>query len=257
MSLLAHAREADGRAAYIRARSILRGLGILPRSASPSSCSNSFSFLRMSINPTSSFNASYASAPSGLAPPSHSPPPLSPDRALRIARATAYKHQMWWLIARFIALIAVFQSLSWAFTRLSSRSSSQPKKPADAEVGHAPPSSPRRFSWRNAPSAIVNLYRVVAFRWTLEVGQSYTLNLAEVFVTCGYIVALFTWEFVNSESYILLLASTWLTKFILATNTEGTRFDPSFWTNRAGVLAVSQFPLVTALGTKNNVVACE
>lgn len=41
-----------------------------------------------------------------------------------------------------------------------------------------------------------------------------------------------------------------------ATNLEGQKFDEYYFTNRAGVLAVSQFPLITALGTKNNVVAC-
>ncbi|RPD56511.1 hypothetical protein L226DRAFT_456483 [Lentinus tigrinus ALCF2SS1-7] len=187
-------------------------------------------------NATSSFNAISTPAPSGLAPP-HGPPPVSPDKALRIARTRAYPHQLWWLIASFIALIAIFQFLSWALTKVSSRSPSKAKKPADAEVGGTPSATLRRFSWRNVSSALINLYRVVAFRWTLEIGQSYTLNLAEVFVTCGYIVALFTWEFVNT------------------TNIEGMKFDPNYWTSRAGVLAVSQFPLVTALGTKNNVIA--
>ena len=30
-----------------------------------------------------------------------------------------------------------------------------------------------------------------------------------------------------------------------------------YWSGRAGTLAVAQFPLITALGTKNNVIACE
>ena len=58
----------------------------------------------------------------------------------------------------------------------------------------------RGFALRNVPTAVINAYRVVAFRWTLEIGQSYTLNLAEVFVTVAYIVALFSWEFLGSES---------------------------------------------------------
>ncbi len=106
---------------------------------------------------------------------------------------------MWWLIASFIAFIAICQAFSWFCMKLSSRSPSQSKKPADAEVGDSRSAASRRFSWRHFPSALINLYRVVAFRWTLEIGQSYTLNVAEVFVTCGYIVALSTWEFVNSE----------------------------------------------------------
>ncbi|RDX49457.1 hypothetical protein OH76DRAFT_1350857 [Lentinus brumalis] len=191
----------------------------------------------MSLSATSSFNANSVSAPSGLAPPPSGSPAVSLDKALRIARAKAYPEQMWWLIASFIAFIAICQAFSWFCMKLSSRSPSQSKKPADAEVGDSRSAASRRFSWRHFPSALINLYRVVAFRWTLEIGQSYTLNVAEVFVTCGYIVALSTWEFVNT------------------TNAEGVKFDPQYWTNRAGVLAASQFPLVTALGTKNNVIA--
>ncbi|EPQ54152.1 hypothetical protein GLOTRDRAFT_44599 [Gloeophyllum trabeum ATCC 11539] len=37
------------------------------------------------------------------------------------------------------------------------------------------------------------------------------------------------------------------------TDLEGVKFDWSFYSNRAGTLAASQFPLITVLGTKNNV----
>jgi len=32
--------------------------------------------------------------------------------------------------------------------------------------------------------------------------------------------------------------------------------DITYWCNRSGALAASQFPLITALGTKNNAVSC-
>lgn len=35
-----------------------------------------------------------------------------------------------------------------------------------------------------------------------------------------------------------------------------TRLNIGHWSGRAGLLAASQLPLVTALGTKNNVVSC-
>ncbi|OAX32427.1 hypothetical protein K503DRAFT_663301, partial [Rhizopogon vinicolor AM-OR11-026] len=67
---------------------------------------------------------------------------------------------------------------------------------------------------------------------------SYTLTMAEVFVTTAYIVFLFVWAFINT------------------TDLEGHKLDLSYWCNRAGTLAASQFPLITALGTKNNIVSC-
>ena len=123
----------------------------------------------------------------------------NPDKLLRVARNAAYPHQIWWFLASFIAFVAICQFLSWAVSKYSSGAATKEKKPADAETGASPNPSTRRSSLRNIPTAFINAYRVVAFRWTLEIGQSYTLNLAEVLVTIVYIVALFTWEFINSE----------------------------------------------------------
>ncbi|KAI1792303.1 ferric reductase NAD binding domain-containing protein [Ganoderma leucocontextum] len=161
----------------------------------------------------------------------------SSDYVVLLARDKAYPQQLWWLIASFIALIAVFQFGSWALAKCSRRTPSRGQKTADAEAGGDSTSTGRAFSLRNVPTAIINAYRVVAFRWTLEIGQSYTLNFAEVFVTVAYIVALYTWEFANT------------------TNLEGGKLDINYWGVRAGILAVSQTPIITALGTKNNVVA--
>ncbi|KDQ51854.1 hypothetical protein JAAARDRAFT_139655, partial [Jaapia argillacea MUCL 33604] len=51
-----------------------------------------------------------------------------------------------------------------------------------------------------------------------------------------YITPLFTWSFVN------------------CTTSSRKKLDISFWANRTGTIATSQFPLVTALGTKNSII---
>ncbi|KAG2359762.1 ferric reductase NAD binding domain-containing protein [Suillus spraguei] len=96
---------------------------------------------------------------------------------------------------------------------------------------------PKQFSLRRIPLAIINFYRVVAFRWTIEIGQSYTLNIAEVFVTVAYIALLLIHAFINT------------------TSVEGQKLDMIYWCNRIAMLAASQFPIITALGTKNNIVS--
>ncbi|CCM05290.1 uncharacterized protein FIBRA_07504 [Fibroporia radiculosa] len=116
------------------------------------------------------------------------------DKTLRVERAKEYPQQVWYLIACFIATVALFQFVSWAVTKLTKKAPSS----GDAESGAR--ASRRGFSIRHIPRAIINFYRVIAFRWTLQIGSSYTLNLAEVFVICGYTAALFVWEFINSES---------------------------------------------------------
>ncbi|KAL0069415.1 hypothetical protein AAF712_003440 [Marasmius tenuissimus] len=82
----------------------------------------------------------------------------------------------------------------------------------------------------------MNFYRIATFRHTITIG-TYSLNLAELALTCIYIIALFTWTFINT------------------TNVAGDKLDKRYWNNRAGALVASQFPFATALGTKNNVVS--
>lgn len=155
------------------------------------------------------------------------------DKTLRVFRAKRYPEEMWWFVACFIATVALFQFGSWVALKLGRKFGS--KSNGDAESGAQP--APRRFSIRHIPRAIINTYRIIAFRWTLHIGSWYTLNLAEVFVTCAYIIGLFIWEFINT------------------TDLEGVKFDYVYWGNRAGTIAASQLPLITVLGTKNNVVS--
>ncbi|EED82571.1 hypothetical iron reductase [Postia placenta Mad-698-R] len=119
------------------------------------------------------------------------------DKTLRVFRAKRYPEEMWWFVACFIATVALFQFGSWVALKLGRKFGS--KSNGDAESGAQP--APRRFSIRHIPRAIINTYRIIAFRWTLHIGSWYTLNLAEVFVTCAYIIGLFIWEFINSSHY--------------------------------------------------------
>jgi hypothetical protein len=40
-----------------------------------------------------------------------------------------------------------------------------------------------------------------------------------------------------------------------ATSIEGQKLDTEYWNNRVALIASSQFPIITALGTKNNLVS--
>ncbi|KZT71201.1 iron reductase [Daedalea quercina L-15889] len=154
----------------------------------------------------------------------------SADKALRVARAKGYPKEVWYFVACFVFTVSLFQFGSWVANKLSTRIHKK-----DAESGTELPRG--RFSVRHVPRAMVNGYRVIAFRWTINIGSSYTLSLAELFVSCAYFIALFIWEFINT------------------TDLDGVKYDINYWGNRAGTIAASQLPLVTALGTKNNVLS--
>ncbi|EJF65061.1 hypothetical protein DICSQDRAFT_177735 [Dichomitus squalens LYAD-421 SS1] len=165
--------------------------------------------------------------------PSMMRPPIPPDTLIWMQRNHLYPQQVWWILASFIGLVAIAQFLSWVGSKASSPC---PARMADAE---APGGSvrQRKLQLSRLPLAIVNWWRVFAFRNTVEFGELLSITYAEAFITVGYIVALFTWEFINT------------------TNLAGQPLDWRYYSSRAGALAVSQFPLVTVLGTKNNVLA--
>ncbi|KAJ8514611.1 hypothetical protein ONZ45_g7874 [Pleurotus djamor] len=155
------------------------------------------------------------------------------DLPLFKKRNEAYPWQLWWCLAVFFALVSTFQLGSFIYAKLAIRSISSR---GDGEGGRVPP---RRSNagLKRIPIAIVNTYRVVAFRWTVNFGWGYTLNVSEVLLTVTYIAGLLTWSFINT------------------TSVEGQTFANLYWSNRIATLATSQFPLVTALGTKNNLIS--
>ncbi|KZT21993.1 hypothetical protein NEOLEDRAFT_1164338 [Neolentinus lepideus HHB14362 ss-1] len=134
------------------------------------------------------------------------------DRTIRNALAGLYPKEIWYFISSFIFLLSVVHLLA---------------SPASSKRGTT--------SLRRIPAAVVNAWRIIAFRSTLQIGKSYSICLADMFVIFVYILVLFVWALVNT------------------TDLEGVKFDWTFYSNRAGTLAASQFPLITVLGTKNNV----
>ncbi|KAL0959531.1 hypothetical protein HGRIS_011244 [Hohenbuehelia grisea] len=148
-----------------------------------------------------------------------------PDRVLRIAQAKDYPKQVLYLLASFAALVALWHFLSILATVAFSKRSKQASAARSS------------VSIRRLPTAILNVFRSVAFRSTIPVGKYHTLNIAEVFLTAAYITIIFTWPMINS------------------TNTLGQRYDPKYWANTAGNIASTQLSVVTVLGMRNNLLS--
>ena len=113
--------------------------------------------------------------------------------------------------------------------------------------------SSRRRSWVSRfPLAATNFFRALAFRTTLGF-RSYMFSLAEVFVTVAYIALLIMWTFAIGDftsDFALADAHN------LAFSESDPDGEPLSRCSRAALLAASQFPFVTILGTKNNIVSC-
>ncbi|KAJ7082379.1 ferric reductase like transmembrane component-domain-containing protein [Mycena belliarum] len=145
---------------------------------------------------------------------------VNPDKAPSIHRGHEYPLQIWYLLASFIALISIIHFAAQLSARLRT-----PHAPGRRKVP----------TLRRLPAAVLHVFRTTAFRITVSRG-SYTLNLTEFFLGCAYMAVIFTWAFINT------------------TNLAGERFAPRYYANRSGFIAATQFPLLIALGMKNNII---
>ncbi|KAG6371094.1 hypothetical protein JVT61DRAFT_10635 [Boletus reticuloceps] len=161
-----------------------------------------------------------------------SPPPSPPSHTFStIAEA-------WISLSAFFVVVGISQWSSVLYSKVVKQR--RPLRDPDEESTHTSITRPRASSggWSLArlPLAAVNVFRVVAFRWTLEFG-TYDLRVVDVFLTLAYIALLFGLTFEGVAEFGV------------------TRFNLRYWSGRAGRLAASQLPLVTVLGTKHNVLS--
>ncbi|KAJ7578120.1 ferric reductase NAD binding domain-containing protein [Mycena floridula] len=156
----------------------------------------------------------------------------NPDKPIRIFRNNQYPINQWYLLASLIFFVGCCQHIS----NLRAKFSKRAPRPSNADAESSESAVASSISIRRLPTAIINVFRILAFRCTLNFGD-YSLNLAEVALTCLYIVSLFVWDFINT------------------TDLSGNKLAIMYWTNRTAVLALSQLPLITALSMKNNIIS--
>lgn len=122
---------------------------------------------------------------------------VNPDKNIRNARILEYPKQALYFIASFIALVSLCHLLSLGY-RYTTR--------------NRPPEVQRRanIAVSRLPTALVDTFRALFFRWTIPLGSSFTLNLAELGLILGYIGVLFSWTFVNSRLHAFESENFWL-----------------------------------------------
>ncbi|KAF5359904.1 hypothetical protein D9758_013994 [Tetrapyrgos nigripes] len=140
-------------------------------------------------------------------------------------RNKEHPYYMWYFTVSFIGLLTTLVTVfSIAFSKLPRRPDSKRNRSTSNEC----------LALSRLPLVLVSVYRVLAYRTTLNITKPFSINLTEVGV-CA--TALFTLEFINTTS----IAS------------ESLNID--YWKDRAGIMAASQFPLIVVLGMKNNVIS--
>lgn len=122
-----------------------------------------------------------------------------PDRAIRVLHAKTYPYEVWFFLACFIFLVSIANWTSLALgyyrARIQRRQSSQTSAGPSARELETRGS----ISLLRLPQALVDTFRALSFRWTIAIGRSYTLNLAEVVMTAAYIAICLVWSLINSK----------------------------------------------------------
>jgi hypothetical protein len=181
-----------------------------------------------------------------------------PDRTIRVEHAKTYPVELWWFLAYLIFLVSFvnYIGLALGYYRDRRRRNQVVPTPSEPLTQEAPMRG--SINLLRLPHALADTFRALSFRWTIPIGRSYTLNIAEVVLTAVYIAICFAWSLINSESLTQGRWSSWLTgNNGIATSKKGAKFDPHYYANIAGNIATIQFPLVVALGMKNNIISCE
>jgi hypothetical protein len=115
------------------------------------------------------------------------------DKARRKAHALEYPRNAWIVVGSIIAFVAVCHwiGLLWTYTFARRHATNADQSPTSRR--------PIAINWLRLPLALTNVFRVVAFRWTISIGNDLTLNVMEIFLACAYAAIVCTWAFVNCE----------------------------------------------------------
>jgi ferric-chelate reductase len=112
------------------------------------------------------------------------------DKETPLVQLFLYPKRVWYCVGSFIGFVSLCHFLSLVY-RISIRRNVPP-----------PVISRQRgvIDYRRVPVAVMHTFRALAFRSTVSIGQYYTLNVADLFMTLAYTAILFSWSLVNCKS---------------------------------------------------------
>lgn len=110
----------------------------------------------------------------------------------------SYDYELWWVVAGFLFVCGVVRVMTLTNAWLHRRGylSNDPEVAEEKGEGNA---RPRSISLRRLHLAALNFYRIVAFRFVIDFGAGYTLNLAEVVLTIVYMFLALFFTFMAGE----------------------------------------------------------
>jgi hypothetical protein len=122
------------------------------------------------------------------------------DADLSSIRTRRYPQQLWLCIASFIAFLCIVHIVKTC--RLSFRKRHLERSPVSKESQLVPKRVAASTLQRPFVS-IAYVARIILYRTTIPTATGQRLNVAQAAVIIGYIVAIFTWEFINGDILFL------------------------------------------------------
>ncbi|KAF5310624.1 hypothetical protein D9619_008266 [Psilocybe cf. subviscida] len=153
--------------------------------------------------------------------------PPATDKTIRIARFFSYPKTLVYVLIGLLGLVSLIH-----FLRLVLRLTFREPVPRPDGIRS------RRPLLRRWPLAAIDWLRAKSMRKTLRLLWGAQVNWLEGAVTVGYVTLLLAFLFSGT------------------TTLEGQRVEPHYYANRAGTIAATQFPIMTALGMRNNPFSC-
>lgn len=126
------------------------------------------------------------------------------QRTLKAEQQKLYVMQFWIFLASVIALVALVRAVTYALSRLFrvDRRILEATLTHDTEKGDRNVASRQQLepvALRRIPIALVQFFRIIAFRTTIPIGFSAVASISELTFICGYITAMFVWLLINSK----------------------------------------------------------
>ena len=111
--------------------------------------------------------------------------PTIADETIRTARILSYPKQILYLVGTLLILVSLCHFFSIFYQFITRKRVHGWKQRSSVSL-------------QKVPAAVIDSFRTIAFRWSIPIGSSHELNLAEVALTLGYMAILYTWTFINS-----------------------------------------------------------
>lgn len=128
-----------------------------------------------------------------------------PDRTIRVHHADTYPLVVWYWLACLIFLASVINITTLVISHVRDRRLRRRLAQSSSSISaQEPPKLRGSIDLLRLPQALTETFRAFSFRWTIPIGRSYSLNVAEVLLMAMHIALCLTLSYINCMFALIL-----------------------------------------------------